>query len=135
MMDYIEQISNQYGGEILLHDPYTGDKHENISQEIYSFLQISNGISETMRLPNKKEKIEIVWLIYSHDMILEWTSFYDTNYGLKGTVFSDDGGDCVYCIKPDGAITCFNSMDNDETQIADTLWDFFNNNFPLSERS
>lgn len=43
---------------------------------------------------------------------------------IKGDRFSDDGGDCVYCIKPDGAITCFNSMDNDETQIADTLWDF-----------
>ena len=135
MMDYIEQISNQYGGEILLHDPYTGEKHENISQEIYSILQISNGISETMRLPNTNEKIEIGWIIYSHEMILEWTSFYDTNYGLKGTVFFFFFGDCVYCIKPDGAITCFNSMDNDETQIADTLWDFFNNNFPLSERS
>ncbi|MBM6725265.1 hypothetical protein [Pseudoflavonifractor phocaeensis] len=63
MMDYIEQISNQYGGEILLHDPYTGEKHENISQEIYSILQISNGISETMRLPNTNEKIEIGWII------------------------------------------------------------------------
>lgn len=71
--------------------------------------------------------------LYIHmEMILEWTSFYTTNYGLKGIIFSDDGADCVYCIKPDGAITCFNSIDKDEIQIADTLWDFFDYTSHLS---
>lgn len=134
-MDYIERISNQYKGEILLHDPYNGKTYENIPKEIYSILRISNGVSETMRLSVTDEKLEIGWILYSHEMILEWTSFYETNYGLKGTVFSDDGGDCVYCIKADGKITCFNSIDNDETPIADSLWDFFDCNSHLSDRS
>lgn len=124
-MDYINRISHQYGGEILLHAPYNGKKDENIPQEIYSILCVSNGISETMCLPGTNEKVEIGWIIYSYEMMLKWTAFYATNYGIKGIVFSDDGADCIYCIKLNGTITCFNSIDNDEAQIADTLWDFF----------
>ena len=37
MMDYIEQISNQYGGEILLHDPYTGEKHKKFLKRYIQF--------------------------------------------------------------------------------------------------
>lgn len=126
-MDYINRISRQYNGQILLHAPYKGEKDKNIPEEIYSILCVSNGISEIMSSPDTDEKIEIGWIIYSREMILEWTAFYATNYDLKGIVFSDDGADCVYCMKPDGTITCFDSMDNEETQIADTLWDFFDN--------
>lgn len=127
-MDYIGKISERYGGEILLHAPYNGERCDNISKEIYSILRVSNGISETMRLSGINEKIEIGWVIYSHEMILEWTSFYAANYGIKGIVFSDDGADGVYCMKRDETITYFNRIDNEETQAADTLWDFFNDN-------
>ncbi len=131
-MDYIERISNRYDGQILLHAPYIGKIYENIPQQLYSILRISNGITETMRLSDTNEKIEIGWILYSHEMIMEWTSFYATHYRIKGSIFSDDGADCVYCIKTDGTITCFDSTDNNEIQIADTLWDFFGDNSGLS---
>ncbi len=108
-MDYINRISHQYSRKILLHVHYKGKKGENIRN--YVFIQ--------------HRKVETGWIIYSHEMILEWTDFYTANYDIKGIVFSDDGADCVYCIKPDGTITCFSSMDNEEIQIADTLWNFF----------
>ena len=124
-MDYIDRILHQYNGEILLHAPYKGKRDSGIPEELYSILYVSDGISETMCLPNTNEKIEIGWIVYSHEMILEWTAFYAMNYGIKGIVFSDNGADCVYCIKPNGTITCFSGIDGEETQIADTLWNFF----------
>ncbi len=124
-MDYIDWISHQYGKEIALHAPYKGERDTTIPEEIYSILYVSNGISETMGLPGAEEKIEIGWIVYPHERILEWTAFYAANYGIKGIVFSDDGADCVYYIKANGTIACFNSMVNEETEIADTLWSFF----------
>ncbi len=47
-MDYINRISHQYSGEILLHAPYKGERSKNIPEEIYSILCVSDGISETM---------------------------------------------------------------------------------------
>ncbi len=124
-MGYMEKISEQYNGNILLHAPYTGKKDEHIPEELYSILCMSNGISETMCLGNHKEPILIGWIVYPHDMILEQTTFYTENYGIKGTIFSDDGAGCPYIIKRDGAITSFNGIDDAEYKIADTLSDFF----------
>ncbi len=124
-MDYIEKISRCYKGKILLHSAYTGPKNKMIPEVIYSILSVSNGITETMLLPDTGKKAEISWIIYSHDMILEWTEFYTENYHIKGTVFSDDGADSLFIIKSDGMITCFNCIDNEETKVADTLLDFF----------
>lgn len=124
-MDYIERISHEYSGNLLLHTPYQGERDKTIPEELYAVLSISNGISETMNLPDTEERIIIGWILYPYEMIQEWTAFYTENYGIKGTVFSDDGAGCPYIIKPDGAITCFNGIDNEEFEIADTLLDFF----------
>lgn len=50
-------------------------------------MRITNGISEIMCLPDTNEKIEIGWIIYSHEVMVEWTSFYVANYGIKGQCF------------------------------------------------
>ena len=124
-MGYIEKISKQYDGNILLHAPYKGEKDANIPEELYSILCITNGISETMCLLDNKEPIVIGWIVYPHDTILEQTAFYTENYGIKGTIFSDDGAGCPYIVKSDGSITSFNGIDHEEYKIADTLSDFF----------
>ena len=124
-MDYIEKISGQYDGRILLHAPYKGKKDGNIPEELYSILCISNGILETMCLSDTEEPIVIGWIVYPHDMILEQTAFYTENYGIKGTIFSDDGAGCPYIIKNDRSITSFIGIVDEEYKIADTLSDFF----------
>lgn len=124
-MDDIERISEQYDGNILLYAPYKRGKNENIPEELYAILGISNGISETMYLPDTEEKIIIGWILYPYDEIQKWTAFYAENYGITGTVFSDDGAGCPYIIKTDGSITCFRGIEDEEYKVADTLLDFF----------
>lgn len=123
--EYIDKITNYYKGEVLFHVPYEGKKCSIIPEELYSILYISNGIAETMILPDSDEKIEISWIIYPHDMIIEQTEFYVETYNLNGTVFSEDGTGSPFIIKPDGMIICFNCIDNEETVVADSLLDFF----------
>lgn len=90
-MDYIKRITHKKSGNLLLHTSYKGKKSENIPEELYSILCISDGILETMRLSDNDEKIAIGWIIYSHDDILEWTAFYAAKYSIEGAVFSGDG--------------------------------------------
>ena len=123
-MHYIDQIYDSYKGNISLYAPYTDKQNKNIPEELYSILSISNSILETMHLPATGETIEISWIVYSHEMMIEWTDFYATNYNIEGVVFSDDD-DNVYIIKPDNTITCYNTIENIETKIADSLFDFF----------
>lgn len=90
-MDYIKRITHKKSGNLLLHISYKGKKSENIPEELYSILCISDGILETMRLSDNDEKIAIGWILYSHDEILKWTAFYAANYSIEGAVFSGDG--------------------------------------------
>ncbi len=124
-MDCIAKISEQYNGSISLYPPCKKEISESLPRELHSILCISDGIAETMFLPNTKESITIGWIVYPYDMILEQTAFYAETYGIKGTVFSDDGAGCPYIIKPDGAITCFNGIEGEEFQTADSLSAFF----------
>lgn len=109
----------------MLKAPYEDEKDKNIAEELYSILCISNGILETMCLSNRDENIVIGWILYSHEMMMEWTAFYTANYGIKGTVFSDDGAGSPFIMNLDGTITCFNAIDNESIKMAETLLDFF----------
>ena len=124
-MDCIDRISRRYRGELLLHPPYRGKRDGRVPEELYAILCISDGISETMRLPDTHQRAEVGWILYPHQMILEWTEFYAANYGTEGAVFADDGADCAYCIRPGGTVACISGAEDREARIADTLWDFF----------
>ena len=124
IMDAIEKILHQYGENGMLHAPYQGNRDAIIPEELFAILQVSNGISERMCLPDSGEKEEIGWIFYPYEMMLEWTTFYQANYGIEGVIFSEDGADGVYCLKPNGTVTCFYGVDDEEIQVADTLWDF-----------
>lgn len=123
-MDYISRIRDIYGGNIMLHDPYKGRNEENIPEKLYALLCISNGIGETMLHPKTGKEMKITWIVYPYEMIVEWTAFFAANYGIEGVVFADDGAGDPYIIKSDGTITCFNGIDNEESKIADTLFEF-----------
>ena len=109
----------------MLQEPYTGRNEENMPEALFALLCVSNGIGETMLHPKTGKEMMINWIVYPYEMIVEWTAFFTTNYGLKGVVFADDGAGEPYIIKPDGIITCFNGIDNEETKIADTLFNYF----------
>ncbi|OUO93554.1 hypothetical protein B5F39_07615 [Cloacibacillus sp. An23] len=123
-MDYIEKASRKYGGALSLHPPYEGPEDGRVPEELYSVLRVSDGVSETMNAPGGGET-EIAWIIYTHEMILRWSSFYNENYGVCGAVFSDDGADCVYILKYDGTVACFDCAYNEEFKTAESLSDFF----------
>lgn len=124
-MEYISRIRELYDGNIILHDPYRDSNKDNIPEALYELLCISNGIGETMRHPGTGEEMMIAWIVYPHEMIAAETRFFVANYGIKGIVFADDGAGDPYLIKPDGTITHFNCIDNQEIKIADTLFDYF----------
>lgn len=124
-MDYISRISHSYKGNILLHPPYKGERAENIPEEIYSLLQVSNGITETMQHPKTGEQIAITWILYPYERIVEETDFYKNEYGIEGVIFTGDGAGSSIVLKPDGKVTCYDVLDDEETQIADSLADFY----------
>lgn len=124
-MDYVRKISALYRENILLHAPYQGDGMENIPGDLETILRVSNGIQETMPNPKTGEKMPITWILYPYDQILEESHFYKMEYGIEGVVFTSDGAGNPYLQKPDGKIVCFHVIDNEETEIADSLSDFY----------
>ena len=67
----------------------------------------------------------IMWILYSYDEMMIESSFYQENYGIEGFVFADNGAGEPYVLKPDGTITCYNAIDDEEIQVADSLSDFY----------
>lgn len=124
-MDYISRIYNTYGGNISLQAPYQGKKAENIPDELYSILSVSNGILQTMFHPETGEKIEITWILYPFDLMSEQTAFFKAEYNIEGVVFADDGAGSPFIMKPDGKIICYNVIVVEETIVANTLFDFY----------
>jgi len=124
-MNYIREISDLYQGNIMLHSPYAGDWGEDFPKEIRSILQVSNGIEETVLHPKTGEQIPVMWILYPYEEIERESAFYQREYGLEGLIFADDGAGNPYVLKPDGTITCYCAMDNEEIKTADSLADFY----------
>lgn len=119
----IEQIKKKYDGRIKLNDPVTINNTD-IPEEIRDILAISDGILETMIIPKTGEEITISWIVYSYSEIQKATEYYKNEYGIKGTVFSDNGAGDPYYIN-DGKVYLFEPIDNESEMLADSLEDFF----------
>lgn len=124
-MDLISMIRSKYKGDVLLHKPYCGRRSDSVPEELYAILCACNGISETITLPGTAEKVTIGWIVYPYEMIMESTAFYAANYGIGGVVFSDDGAGNPFILNPDGSVSCYHPIANEETPQADSLSDFF----------
>ena len=120
-------ISEMYKGNISLCKPLDIEDISNhdIPEELLNLLKQSNGIKETMVNPDTGIPEEISWIIYSYEEIIEWTNFYRDTYSIEGTVFSDNGADEVYYIKPDGKIYSYDAICEEENYVADSLQSFF----------
>ena len=123
----IELISEMCKGNISLQKPLNiGDiSNCDIPEELLNLLKQSNGIKETVVNPATGMLEEISWIIYSYEEIIEWTNFYRDTYSIEGIVFSDNGADEVYYIKPDGKIYSLDEICGEETCVADSLQSFF----------
>ena len=119
----IEQIKKKYDGRIKLNDPVT-IYNTDIPEEIRDILAISDGILETMIIPKTGEEITISWIVYSYSEIQKATEYYKNEYGIEGTVFSDNGAGDPYYIN-DGKVYLFEPIDNESEMLADSLEDFF----------
>lgn len=124
-MDYIKQIFEIYDGNILLQPPCQSKISTEVPQEMRSILSISNGIQETMNDPKTGQAVVIGWIIYPYDMMMSDTDFYKAVYKIDGIVFSSDGAGNSFVIKANGTIVCFNGIDGEETEVADSLSNFF----------
>lgn len=125
VMDYIRTISHMYNGNILLHSPCKEDCKTDFPEELCSILKISNGIDETMLEPNTGERISITCVLYSYEQIVRESELYQKEYGIEGFIFTDDGAGNSYVLKSDGTVTCYNVLDDEEVQIAGSLYDFY----------
>lgn len=123
-MDFIGEISRLYDGNILPGEPYTGERAD-IPEELFDILRIADGVRETMPNPETCEPIPIAWILYSCEEIIKASEFYRDEYGIKGTVFADDGAGNPYILKSDGSVTLFDAIDGEESTIADSLEEFY----------
>lgn len=123
-MDFIGEISRLYDGNILPGAPYTGER-ANILEELFDILRTADGIRETMPNPESGEPMPIAWILYSYKEMSEASEFYRDEYGIKGTIFADDGAGNPYILKPDGSVTLFDAVDGEESTVADSLEEFY----------
>ena len=84
----------------------------------------TNGIQETMIHPKTGEPMEIGWIVYSYDEMIRATNYYRNEYGLSGTVFSDDGAGNPYYILDD-MVYEYDPIDNKSNLMAETIIEFF----------
>lgn len=119
----IDLINKKYDRRISLNNPIACEDNS-IPELLREILQKTNGIQETMIHPKTGEKMEIGWIVYSYDEIIYATNYYKKEYGLSGTVFSDDGAGNPYYIYDD-KIYEYNPIDNESYLKAESLDDFF----------
>ena len=119
----IDLINKKYDGQISLNDPIVCNDNC-IPESLREILQKANGIKETMIHPKTGEQMEIGWIVYSYDEINDATNYYKNEYGLSGTVFSDDGAGNPYYIYGD-KIYEYDPIDKESYLKAESLIDFF----------
>ncbi len=119
----IDLINKKYDGQICLNDPIVCEDNS-IPESLREILQKANGIQETMIHPKTGEQIEIGWIVYSYDEIIDATNYYKNECGLSGTVFFDDGAGNPYYIYDD-KIYEYDPIDKESYLKAESLIDFF----------
>ena len=119
----IDLIYKKYNGQIKLNNPIVC-KDNSIPESLREILLETNGIQETMIHPKTGEPMEIGWIIYSYDEMINATNYYRNEYGLSGTVFSDDGAGNPYYILDD-MVYEYDPIDNESNLMAETIIEFF----------
>lgn len=96
-MDIIELIRELYGDFCVFCPPLDESRYNEakmlVPEELFEILKISNGIKETMELPNREERIVIGLIIYPFDDIRSQTERYINEYSGEGVVFVGNGAD------------------------------------------
>ena len=116
-------IRKSYDGNIEFQKP-NESYALSVPDVLKSVLSKSDGILETMLVPKNGKRITIGWIIYPYEMIQKETAFFKEEYGIDGTVFSDDGAGNPYYIH-DNKIFQFNPIDNESELIAGSLEEFY----------
>lgn len=124
-MDIIQCIRRLYNGNIRLCPPFTGEPEAGFPPELLAVLRESNGVWETMVHPKTGEVLVIARALYPYEQIEEETGFLSRNGGPEGWAFTDNGADCVYLLKKDGTVTCYDSTDGTEKTSAPSLAKFY----------
>ena len=121
----IKLISDKYNGNIILSQPLSKEVAEQaksyLPAELLRILEQSNGIEESMVLPDTGKLEPISWIVYSYEMILEESRYFQETYLLEGVVFSDDGAGNPYYMKENGKVYYFEAIDAEETLVAESL--------------
>lgn len=121
----IKLISDKYNGNIILSQPLSKEVAEQaksyLPAELLRILEQSNGIEESMVLPDTGKLEPISWIVYSYEMILEESRYFQETYLLEGVVFSDDGAGNPYYMKENGKIYYFEAIDEEEALVAESL--------------
>lgn len=120
----LAMITEKYGGSIKTFAPLeVNPDRSDVPAVLLEILRRSNGIMETMRNPLTGTYENIGWIVYPLSEIIKWTGFYHEEYGIKGTVFSDDGAGNPYYLKKNGKVYLLDS--GEETLVSDSLYEFF----------
>ena len=124
MKNIIEIISEMYDGDIKLYNP-AETIPDIIPTELAEILKVSNGIMEMFNLGNTL--LEIGWIIYPCEMIVESTEFFKNQCGIDGVVFSDDGAGNPFYIKSNGLIYFYEYeySDGAEVAVSNSLYEYF----------
>lgn len=129
----IELISNDYNGNIKLYQPLKEEKYKFFPAALLNILKVSNGIMETMVYPGTGERLDVGWIVYPAEEILERSEFYQKKYLLDGTVFSSDGAGNPLYMKRDGKVYLLNVIGKEEVCIANSLYDLYCSSTNVSE--
>ncbi|WP_294755145.1 SMI1/KNR4 family protein [uncultured Ruminococcus sp.] len=128
-MDIIELIRELYGDFCVFCPPLDESRYNEakmlVPEELFEILKISNGIKETMELPNREERIVIGLIIYPFDDIRSQTERYINEYSGEGVVFVGNGADGFFILKSDGKVYFRGYLDEDEELYADSLAEYF----------
>lgn len=123
-MEILSIIAKKYGGNIKTFAPLMSNPDvSDFPEELLEILQKSNGIMETMRNPLTGKWENIGWIIEPLSEIIKWTTFYREEYGIQGTVFSDDGAGNPYYLKKNHKVYLLDG--SEETFVSDSLYKFF----------
>ena len=120
-------INKKYDGRIELQEPVNCDI-SNLPESLREILMKSNGIKETMNHPKTGELMYIGWIIYSYEEMIRATEYYKKEYGISGIVFADDGAGDPFYLEED-KVYCFDVIDNESEWKADSLSEFFVEDF------